>query len=82
MVNSVRSSFPAIFEKVTSYLRYNSLPLPLQVLIDELQLHGQLSAQQFLQQREEILDRLFPSSPLMPGEAGQAVNAWSSISQT
>ncbi|KAF6262827.1 HAD-like domain-containing protein [Scenedesmus sp. NREL 46B-D3] len=38
-----------------------------QVLIDDLQLHGQLTAQQFLQQREAILDRLFPSSPLMPG---------------
>jgi hypothetical protein len=38
------------------------------VLIDDLQLHGQLTAQQFLQQREEILDRLFPNSPLMPGE--------------
>lgn len=38
-----------------------------QVLIDELQLHGQLSAQQFLQQREEILDKLFPTSPLLPG---------------
>jgi hypothetical protein len=43
----------------------------LQVLIDDLQLHGLLSAQEFLQQREEILDRLFPSSPLMPGEAAR-----------
>lgn len=38
-----------------------------QVLIDELGLHGQLTPQEFLQQREEILDRLFPNSQLMPG---------------
>jgi pseudouridine-5'-monophosphatase len=38
-----------------------------QVLVDETGLHGQLTAEDFLQQREEILDRLFPTSELMPG---------------
>eukprot|EP00879_Flechtneria_rotunda_P008552 GHRR01008959.1.p1 GENE.GHRR01008959.1~~GHRR01008959.1.p1 ORF type:complete len:293 (+),score=67.09 GHRR01008959.1:132-881(+) len=38
-----------------------------QVLIDELGLHDVLTPEQFLKQREEILDRLFPTSPLMPG---------------
>eukprot|EP00775_Hariotina_reticulata_P007339 gene7340-7551_t len=38
-----------------------------QVLIDELQLQGQLTPQDFLQQREEVLDKLFPTSALMPG---------------
>lgn len=32
-----------------------------------MQLHGQLTPQDFLKQREAILDRLFPTSPLMPG---------------
>jgi pseudouridine-5'-monophosphatase len=38
-----------------------------QVLIDELQLEGHLTPQDFLQQREEVLDKLFPTSALMPG---------------
>ena len=38
-----------------------------QVLINETDLHGQLTAEQFLKQREEILDKLFPTSELMPG---------------
>eukprot|EP00878_Enallax_costatus_P022189 GHUV01023530.1.p1 GENE.GHUV01023530.1~~GHUV01023530.1.p1 ORF type:complete len:213 (+),score=49.06 GHUV01023530.1:24-662(+) len=38
-----------------------------QVFIDDMQLHGQLTPEEFLQQREAILDRLFPTSQLMPG---------------
>lgn len=37
------------------------------VLVAELQLEGQLSAQEFLDQREEALDLLFPTSSLLPG---------------
>jgi hypothetical protein len=39
----------------------------LQVLIDELQLHGQITPEEFLRQREEQLDKLFPTAQLMPG---------------
>lgn len=39
----------------------------LQLLIDELQLHGQITAEEFLKQREEQLDKLFPTAELMPG---------------
>eukprot|EP00877_Chromochloris_zofingiensis_P009476 jgi/Chrzof1/4782/Cz14g26080.t1 len=38
-----------------------------QLLIVETGLQGQLSAQDFLKEREEILDRLFPTAQLMPG---------------
>lgn len=38
-----------------------------QVLIDELRLQGQLTAQEFLQRREAVLDKLLPNSALMPG---------------
>lgn len=38
-----------------------------QVLIDELQLHGQITPEEFLRQREEQLDKLFPTAQLMPG---------------
>mmetsp|Transcript_14483 Transcript_14483/g.31463 ORF Transcript_14483/g.31463 Transcript_14483/m.31463 type:complete len:240 (+) Transcript_14483:61-780(+) len=38
-----------------------------QILIDELQLHGQMTAEQFVKEREEILDELFATSPLLPG---------------
>ena len=38
-----------------------------QALIDELQLHGQLSAEDFVKEREEKLHALFPSCELMPG---------------
>jgi hypothetical protein len=37
------------------------------VLIDELGLEGQLTAQDFLSQREALLDALFPTAQLMPG---------------
>lgn len=40
----------------------------MQVLIDELQLHGQISAEEFLRQREVELDKLFPTAQLMPGD--------------
>lgn len=40
----------------------------MQVLIDELQLHDQISAEEFLRQREEQLDKLFPTAQLMPGD--------------
>lgn len=38
-----------------------------EVLVEELGLHGQLSPQEFLREREEILDVLFAESKLMPG---------------
>ena len=38
-----------------------------QLLVDNLQLQGQLTAQDFLAQREAALDAMFPSSELMPG---------------
>jgi HAD superfamily hydrolase (TIGR01509 family) len=38
-----------------------------QILIDELQLHGQISAEDFKKEREEKLHKLFPSCKLMPG---------------
>jgi beta-phosphoglucomutase-like phosphatase (HAD superfamily) len=38
-----------------------------QVLIDDLQLAGQLSAEEFVALREVELDRLFPTAQLMPG---------------
>lgn len=37
------------------------------VLVEETGLQGQLDPEDFLQQREEILDRLFPEAPVMPG---------------
>jgi hypothetical protein len=36
-------------------------------LIDELQLHGQISPEEFIKQREAQLDKLFPTAELMPG---------------
>ena len=38
-----------------------------QLLVDSLQLEGQLTAHDFLAQREAALDAMFPSSELMPG---------------
>lgn len=38
-----------------------------QWLIDELDLQGQLTAEEFVQAREEILLKLFPTAELMPG---------------
>jgi HAD superfamily hydrolase (TIGR01509 family) len=38
-----------------------------QVLIDELQLHGKISAEEFVKEREEKLHKLFPLCQLMPG---------------
>lgn len=40
----------------------------LQLLIDELQLAGRITAEEFLKQREEQLDKLFPTAELMPGD--------------
>ena len=38
-----------------------------QLLVDILDLQGQLTAEDFLAQREAALDAMFPSSELMPG---------------
>lgn len=38
-----------------------------QLLVDELCLEGQLSAEDFLTKREIILDELFATAPLLPG---------------
>ena len=38
-----------------------------QLLVRELQLEGQLSPEDFLKQRESILDELFAKAPLLPG---------------
>lgn len=38
-----------------------------QIFVDELGLHGQLTAEQLLQDREAALDALFPTCQLMPG---------------
>lgn len=38
-----------------------------QLLVDSLQLDGKLTAQEFLSQREHLLDALFPTAQLMPG---------------
>ena len=38
-----------------------------QLLVDSLELQGQLTPQDFLAQREAALDAMFPSSELMPG---------------
>ena len=37
------------------------------LLVDELKLEGQLTPEDFLQQREAELDELFPTSQLLPG---------------
>jgi phosphoglycolate phosphatase-like HAD superfamily hydrolase len=38
-----------------------------QVLVDELQLHGLTTPEQFLADREEALDAMFPTAQLLPG---------------
>eukprot|EP01023_Acetabularia_acetabulum_P003372 TRINITY_DN11415_c1_g1_i1.p1 TRINITY_DN11415_c1_g1~~TRINITY_DN11415_c1_g1_i1.p1 ORF type:complete len:309 (-),score=55.28 TRINITY_DN11415_c1_g1_i1:275-1201(-) len=38
-----------------------------QILIDDLGLQGQLSAQEFIDEREKLLDEHFPNCQLMPG---------------
>jgi hypothetical protein len=38
-----------------------------QFLVDELQLGGLITAEEFLVQREELLAALFPTAQLMPG---------------
>ncbi|KAK9785681.1 hypothetical protein WJX73_000973 [Symbiochloris irregularis] len=38
-----------------------------QIAVKELQLEGQLTAEDFLRQREEQLDALFPTTQLLPG---------------
>jgi hypothetical protein len=48
----------------------------LQVLLDDLQLHGRITAEEFLKQREEQLDLLFPTAQLMPGTVLCATPAW------
>ncbi|EFN53572.1 hypothetical protein CHLNCDRAFT_25699 [Chlorella variabilis] len=37
------------------------------VLVDELELQGQLTPEQFLADREEALDEMFPTAQLLPG---------------
>ena len=41
-----------------------------QTLVDELGLHGQITPEQFLAEREEALDSLFPTAQLLPGAGG------------
>jgi hypothetical protein len=52
-----------------------------QVLIDELGLEGQLSPEQFLKEREELLDKMFPQAELLPGagEEGSVSNECSCV---
>lgn len=44
-------------------------------LVDELGLHGTISPEDFLREREEALDKLFPTSQLLPG-AGVCGGGW------
>lgn len=44
-----------------------------ELLVSELGLQGQISAEQFLKEREEALDELFPTSQLLPGAGGTNV---------
>ena len=46
-----------------------------QTLVDELDLHGHVTPEQFLSEREEALDSMFPTSQLLPG-AGGCWRAW------
>jgi hypothetical protein len=48
-----------------------------QVLVDELQLHGLTTPEQFLADREEALDAMFPTAQLLPGAGGQRRRPWS-----
>lgn len=41
--------------------------LGLQVMIDELKLHGEMTAESFVEERESQLDLLFPEAQLLPG---------------
>ena len=41
-----------------------------QVLVAELGLEGQITPEQFLTEREEALDKMFPTSQLLPGAGG------------
>lgn len=45
------------------------------ILVEECQLQGILSPEDFLKQREEMLHALFPSTKLMPGKARFVVGA-------
>ena len=38
-----------------------------QVFVEELQLQGKLTPEEFLRQRETALEKLFPTAELMPG---------------
>jgi len=38
-----------------------------EIMIDELELRGRISAEEFLAEREKLLDKLFPEAKLMPG---------------
>ena len=38
-----------------------------QLLVDQLQLHDQVTPEEFLRQREEALDGMFPTTQLLPG---------------
>jgi hypothetical protein len=40
------------------------------LLVDELGLHSQITPEDFLREREEALDTMFPTSQLLPGAGG------------
>jgi hypothetical protein len=40
------------------------------VLVSELDLEGQITPEQFLSDREEALDEMFPNAQLLPGAGG------------
>ena len=41
-----------------------------QTLVDELDLHGHITPEQFLTEREEALGSMFPTAQLLPGAGG------------
>ena len=41
-----------------------------EILVDELDLHGHITPAQFLAEREEALDSMFPAAQLLPGAGG------------
>ena len=52
-----------------------------QVFVAETGLAGQLTPEQFLQEREGMLDSMFPQSQLMPGEPAIAGASWRVLDQ-
>lgn len=57
---------------LSQHWAFKQTMLELQVLIDDMQLHGQITAEEFLKQREEQLDKLFPTAQLLPGACMRA----------